>query len=105
MARDPVGDALPFGVRFRIGDAFPGEDPVARFVVVLLMALNDLLPQSERLTQAGDAGLAPHERLYLARLVGSHLFELAKFVNAAPRQFRDRRVPRELAGGGAAASP
>lgn len=87
MVGDPVGDALPFGVRFRVGDAFPAEDPVARFIVVLLMALNDLLPQNERLTQADDGVLPPHERLYLARLVGSHLFELANFVDAAPRQF------------------
>jgi len=78
---------LQFGVRFRVGDAFPADQPLARFVVVLLLALNDLLPRNERLTEDRDDELPPQERLYLARLVGSHLFELATFVDAAPRQF------------------
>jgi hypothetical protein len=80
-------DNLAFGVRFRVGDAFPADHPLARFVVVLLLALNDLLPRNERLTEDRDDELPPHERLYLGRLVGSHLFELATFVDEAPRQF------------------
>ena len=80
---------LPFGVRFRIGEAFPADQAVARSVVVMLMALNDLLPQNERLTQPSDVELPPHERVYLARLVGSHLFEFATFLDSAPRQFHE----------------
>lgn len=85
MADTP--EKLPFGVRFRIGDAFPADQPIARFVVVFLLALNDLLPCNQRLTEEADHELPPHERLYLARLVGSHLFELATFLDEAPRQF------------------
>ena len=79
-----TAENLPFGVRFRVGDAFPADQPLARFVVVLLLALNDLLPRNERLTEDRDDELPPHERLYLARLVGSHLFELATFVGRGP---------------------
>ena len=80
-------DSLPFGVRFRIGDAFPAERPTARFVVVFLLALNDLLPGNEMLMTESDDELPPHERVYLAGLVGSHLFELATFLDEAPPQF------------------
>jgi hypothetical protein len=80
---------LPFGVRFRIGDAFPADQAVARFVVVLMMALNDLLPLNERLTEETDDALPPHERLYLARLVASHLFELATFLEEVPGRFQE----------------
>jgi hypothetical protein len=82
-------EKLPFGVRFRIGDAFPADQPIARFVVVFLLALNDLLPRNERLTEERDDKLPPHERVYLARLVGSHLFELATFLDEAPHQFQE----------------
>jgi hypothetical protein len=82
-----IPEKLPFGVRFRIGDAFPADQPIARFVVVFLLALNDLLPRNERLTEIRDDKLPPHERLYLARLVGSHLFELATFLDEAARRF------------------
>jgi hypothetical protein len=52
-----------------------------------MLALNDLLPRNERLTEERDDELPPHERLYLARLVGSHLFELATFLDEAARRF------------------
>ncbi len=39
------------------------------------------------MTEERDDDLPPHERLYFARLVGSHLFELATFLDEARRQF------------------
>ncbi len=54
-----------------------------------MLALNDLLPRNEHLIEESDERLPPHERLYLARLVASHLFELATFLDEAPRQFKE----------------
>src|SRR4051794_17125190 len=78
------------GIRFKIGDAFPADDQLARWMTICAMALNDLLyvnrllvPRREEEVESED-----YENVYLARVAGAHLFEIAKFLDHA-----HRRVP------------
>lgn len=78
------------GIRFRDGEAFPADDPLARWLTVCAMALNDLLlvnrwlmPRLQEQIEAPD-----YENVYLGRLAGAHLFEVAKFLEVS-----DRKMP------------
>jgi hypothetical protein len=42
-------------IRFKIGDAFPASDPVARFLTGLAMISNDWLRSIEEMLKLGDA--------------------------------------------------
>jgi len=78
------------GIRFRIGDAFPGNDQVARWMVVCAMALNDLLLVNRWLLPRLEEKIESeaYENVYLARLAASHLYEIANFLE------RSDRIPR-----------
>jgi len=78
------------GIRFVDGEAFPAEDPLARWMTVCAMALNDLLLINRWLVPRLKEQIKGHsyENLYLARLAGAHLYEIAKFLEQS-----DRRVP------------
>jgi hypothetical protein len=78
------------GIRFKDGDAFPADEPLARWMTICAIALNDLLlvnrwlvPRLKEQVESQD-----YENVYLARLAGSHLFEIAKFLEQS-----DPRVP------------
>jgi hypothetical protein len=76
------------GIRFRIGDAFPADDQLARWMTICAMALNDVLyvnrllvPRLKEEVESED-----YENVYLARVPGAHLFEIAKFLDHAHRR-------------------
>lgn len=74
--------------RFKIGDAFHSDDPVARFVTVLAMIVNDwhrvmaLMP-TESTQDPETIGV----RLMLARQEAAACFEVMKFINDSRRHF------------------
>lgn len=57
--------------------AFPADDPVARWVMNLSIALNDLRAVA---TYATREEQPEHERIYFVRIFASHLREVAKLV-------------------------
>jgi hypothetical protein len=61
---------------FTIGDIFPADDPVARWLVTISAGLNDLLLANQHFRDSR----AEHETLYFFRLASAHLWELAKFI-------------------------
>src|SRR5687768_10424096 len=65
---------------FRIGDAFPADDPVARWITALAMSHNDIRHGNLRMI---DPGTPDHERLYYLRLVASHFKEIADDLSQA----------------------
>lgn len=85
-------------IRFRIGEAFPAEEPLARWMTVCAMALNDLLLINRWLFPKlkGEEPAEAYEITYLGRLGAANLFEAATFLRRS-----DRRVAivRELVAG------
>lgn len=69
-------------IRFKIGEAFPPDDPLARWVTVCAMALNDALLVNRWLMPRlqEEVSSEPHENFYLARVAAAHLFEAASFL-------------------------
>lgn len=67
---------------FKVGDVFPANDRIARYVMRLSLALGDL-------RIAGDYAVRPRqryaERLYFVRLTASHLRELAILLDPPNR--------------------
>jgi hypothetical protein len=76
------------GIRFRIGHLFPADDPVARWMTVCAMGLNDLLLVNRWLVPSLRSDGPAYINVYLSRLGASHLFEVAKFLHES-----ERRVP------------
>jgi hypothetical protein len=78
------------GIRFTDGEAFPADDPLARWITVCAMALNDLLLVNRWLVPRLEEKVESHdyENVYLFRMGGAHIFEVAKFLEQA-----DRSVP------------
>jgi hypothetical protein len=72
-------DARHRGIGFRIGDAFPADDPIARWVTVLSIAANDTIYLNIRLIE-GD--LAEEQSIYYFRLVAAHFFEAAVWLKS-----------------------
>jgi hypothetical protein len=84
------------GIRFKIGDAFPAESPLARWLAACAMALNDLILVNRWLLPKleGQVPAEGYENVYLAKVAGSHLFEVATFLERSDhieevRQFVD----------------
>jgi hypothetical protein len=74
--------------RFRIGDVFPADDVVARFVVTLAMYANDIFRmQGLRPDDAADNPGALGRRLMLLRFQGSLLYEAMEFIDEAIGRF------------------
>ncbi len=80
------------GIEFKIDEAFPPDSRLARWMVGCLMALNDLLLVNRWLVPKleGKVASEDYEHIYLARLAGAHLFEIATFLRKADR-FEDIR--------------
>ncbi len=74
-------------VRFKIGEAFPADDQLARWMTVCAMAMNDLLVVNQllipRLKEEIPSG--PGEIFYLGRVAAGHLFEVATFLRKSDR--------------------
>lgn len=85
------------GREFKIGEAFPPDSRLARWMTGCLMALNDLLLVNRWLVPRlkGEVESEGYEHLFLARLAGAELFEAATFLRKANR-FEDIR---EFVGG------
>ena len=73
-------------VRFRMGDVFPPEDPLAGWVMHLSIALGDLRIVADHLDSQSNA-----ERLYFGRVFASHLREAVKLVTLGYDACRDVR--------------
>src|SRR3954447_19399155 len=80
-------------LRFRIGAAFPADDPVARFVTGLAMICNDwlrfmgdfaILTEASN-TDGDDEAAARHVGVF--RLQAALLHEAARFATTAHRKF------------------
>lgn len=73
---------------FRIGEAFPADDPVARFVTVLAMMSNDFVRSIEPLVDIDDDEPdAQGRHLALFRYQAGILHEAAKFLVESRRRF------------------
>jgi hypothetical protein len=74
-------------VRFKIREAFPADEQLARWMTVCAMALNDLLVVNQllipRLKEEIDSGQG--EIFYLGRVASAHLFEAATFLRRSDR--------------------
>jgi hypothetical protein len=75
-------------VSFKIGEAFPADDQLARWMTVYAMALNDLLLINRWLIPRlqGEVIAEPHETFHLGRLAAAHLFEAATFLRKSDKQ-------------------
>jgi hypothetical protein len=70
-------DSRDRGNGFRIGDAFPADEPIARWATVLSIAANDSIYLNIRLI---DGGLPPELNIYYFRLLAAHFFEAAEWL-------------------------
>jgi hypothetical protein len=77
------------GIRFRVGDRFPADDPLARWLTGCMAALNNLLLVNGWLIPSLESGGPEYVNVYLGRLGASHVFEVAKFLHNS-----ERRVPQ-----------
>ena len=76
-------------IRFRIGEAFPADDPVARFVTGLAMISNDWLRLIDDLlsTYADESSEGRGRRMSSFRRQAALVHEAATFVSDALRMF------------------
>jgi transcriptional regulator with XRE-family HTH domain len=77
-------DARHRGIGFRIGDAFPADNPLARWATALAMGANYSVYLNVRLVE-GD--LPPEANLYYFRLIVGHFFEAAKWLKKTRKQW------------------
>lgn len=80
-------DNLRHEWRFRIGDAFPADSPLARFLVAVGATLNDNILSNTLFVQAKT----PSERIYFFNLASSHLYEAAETLLKADREWPEVR--------------
>ncbi len=62
-----------------MGEVFPADDPVARWLVTMSIGLNDVLHSNGLMVQAEK----DYEDLYYFRLASAHLWEVAKLITAS----------------------
>lgn len=74
-------------LRFRIGDAFPADDAVARWLSVLAMASNDFF----RMFQWVDGAESEGPRLLAYRIQAAAIFEAASHLNETIRNVPEVR--------------
>jgi hypothetical protein len=70
-------------LRFKVGDALPADDPLARFILVVSMGLNDNSLSNTRFVNTKE----PYELLYFFRLASGHLHELANRLRRAHEEW------------------
>jgi hypothetical protein len=77
-------------IRFKIGEAFPANDPVARFITGLAMISNDWLrSMNDLLELESDTPEKQGRRLSLFRRQAALVHEAATFITDARRMFPD----------------
>jgi hypothetical protein len=75
-------------IRFKIGDAFPASDPVARFITGLAMISNDWLRSVEDMFKLeGDTPEEIGRRISLFRRQAALVHEAVTFISDARRMF------------------
>lgn len=77
-------DARTRSIDFRIGDLFPGSDPIARWATVLAMATNHMIYLNVRLIEGNDA-LPPETNIYYFRLLAAHFIEAVEWLKKTRR--------------------
>jgi hypothetical protein len=75
-------------LRFRVGAIFPADNPTARYVMAISIALGDI---RSALAQAEREDAADHERLYFRRLVALHVSEGLRLAVDEHREREDVR--------------
>jgi hypothetical protein len=73
--------------RFNIGEAFPADDPVARFTVAVAGVLNDNLLSHTLFVESNE----PFRLLYFFNLASSHLYEASETLLRARNEWREVR--------------
>lgn len=81
----------PVGIRFRDGDFIPADEPLARWITIVAMALNDLVLVNGWLIPSLKQDGPDHVNVYLGRLAASHLYEIAKFLHQSERRVAEVR--------------
>jgi transcriptional regulator with XRE-family HTH domain len=76
-------DARHRGIGFKIGDAFPADSIVARWVTALAMGTNYSVYLNVRLV---EGNLPPEANLYYFRLIAGHFLEAAQWLQATRKQ-------------------
>jgi transcriptional regulator with XRE-family HTH domain len=79
-------DARRRGIGFKIGNAFPADSTVARWVTALAMGANYSVYLNVRLVE-GD--LPPEANLYYFRLIAGHFLEAAKWLRATRKRLSE----------------
>jgi hypothetical protein len=74
-------------LRFEVGDALPADDPLARFILVVSMGLNDNSFSNTRFVNTAEE----YELLYFFRLASGHLHELANRLRVAHEEWPEVR--------------
>lgn len=74
--------------RFRIGEAFPADSPLARFVVAVAQGMNDTLLANQLFVEAEK----DYEVVYFFNLANSHLYEVAETFRQADREWKEVRA-------------
>jgi hypothetical protein len=75
-------DSRHHGIGFKIGEAFPADDPIARWATALAMAANDAVYLNVHMIE-GD--LPPELDVYYFRLVASHFIEAVDWIRDTRR--------------------
>jgi len=81
-------------ITFNIGEAFPADEPVARFVTVLAMISNDANRSIDEMIAVDDAPSVPDagaRTMMLFRQQASFFYEAATFINESSRRFPEIR--------------
>jgi hypothetical protein len=79
-------------IRFNIGEAFPADEPVARFVTVLAMASNDCQRSMAALLSLPDAPDSGAVGLMYFRQQAAMVFEVALFIRDAVQEHPEVQV-------------
>jgi hypothetical protein len=73
--------------RFQIGDAFPSDSPLARFIVAVARGMDDTTLANGYFASANQ----DYERLYFFTLASCHLHEMAETLRKAHTQWQEVR--------------
>jgi hypothetical protein len=72
---------------FRIGEAFPADDPLARFILAVARMMDDGVLVNSRIVEAEQ----DYELLYFFVLASSHLYEAAETLRKAHTEWNEVR--------------
>lgn len=88
MTSKTTPEARHKGMRFRIGEVFAADDPIARWTTVLSIAANDVTYVNVRMIE-GD--LEPALDLYYFRLAAAHFIEACDWLEKTPKHWPQLR--------------